>query len=372
MTTNNLKKMVSEGIETLVPYKPGKPMAELERELGIENSVKLASNENPLGSSPKAIEAIKEVLSGLNRYPDGAYYYLKEKLAKFVGVTPDMLVIGNGSNEIIELLIRTFMVEGDEAIMGSPSFAVYPIIVQGAGGTSIEVPLSKPSNGLTIDLAAMAESITDKTKLIFIANPNNPTGTIVTDTDFDAFMEKVPDNVIVCMDEAYFEYVSSPEFPDSLKYIKEGKSVVILRTFSKIYGLAGLRVGYGIAPARIADYMNRVRQPFNVSSVAEAAAMGALDDSEFVKESIEMNRKGFDFLSKELKELGVEVVPTEANFFLVKVGNGTEVYNKLLKQGVIVRPMASYNMDEYIRVTIGTEAQNKRFMEAFRHSVTDG
>lgn len=362
-TKKDLNKMVSEGIETLVPYKPGKPMAELERELGITSSVKLASNENPLGPSPMAVESVKEVLTGLNRYPDGTYYYLKEKLAEFVGVSPDMLVIGNGSNEIIELLIRTFMVEGDEAIMGSPSFAVYPIIVQGAGGVAVEVPLKE---GFVIDLVRMAEAITDKTKLIFIANPNNPTGTIVTATEFDAFMEKVPDNVIVCMDEAYFEYVSSSDFPDSIKYIKEGKSVVVLRTFSKIYGLAGLRVGYGVATKELTDYMNRVRQPFNVSTVAEAAAMGALDDTEHVANSIEMNEKGFEFLSKELSGLGYEVVPTEANFFLVKVGNGSEVYEKLLKQGVIVRPMASYNMDEYIRITIGTEAENKRFMEAFR------
>lgn len=365
-TETKINKLVSEGIENLVPYKVGKPMDELERELGITDSIKLASNENPLGPSPKAIEAVKDVLGGLNRYPDGAYFTLKDKLSTFVGVSSDMLTLGNGSNEIIELLIRTFITTGDEVIMGSPSFAVYPIIVKGAGGVAIEVPL----DDLTIDLDAMADKITDKTKLIFIANPNNPTGTIVTSVDFDRFMEKVPDNVIVCMDEAYFEYVGSREFPDSLKYVKEGRSVVILRTFSKIYGLAGLRVGYGIATREISDYMNRVRQPFNVSSVSEAAAIGALDDSDFVTKSINMNNKGFDYLSKELKNLGFEVEPTEANFFLVKVGNGTEVYNKLLAKGVIVRPMKSYNMDEYLRITIGTEKENKRFIEAFK-SVTD-
>ncbi len=249
---NTLDLNVPERIESLVPYPPGKPIEELERELGITGSIKLASNENPIGPSAKAISAIKEAADGVNRYPDGSAYYLKEKLSKRLGVGADSIFIGNGSNEIIELLVVIFAASGGEVVYPEPSFAVYPIAVKAAGATGVPVPLT---DGFKIDLEAMAARITPKTSLVFIANPNNPTGTMVGAREFDAFMEKVPASVIVCMDEAYAEYVTGQGYPDTLKYVKEGRAVIGLRTFSKIYGLAGLRVGYGFAPPEIIKYL---------------------------------------------------------------------------------------------------------------------
>lgn len=356
----------SNGVESLVPYPPGKPIEELERELGISGSIKLASNENPLGPSKKAVDAIAGALKNLHRYPDGSCYYLKERLSERLGVPEDMLIIGNGSNEIIELLIRTFLGNGGEAVMGEPSFAVYPLAVQAAGAVARKVALTKD---LRHDLQAMAKAVTEKTRLVFIANPNNPTGTINTAGEFDAFMKALPDGVIVCVDEAYFEFVRDRAFPDSLKYVKDGRPVVVLRTFSKIYGLAGLRVGYGISHPGIIDYMNRVRQPFNVNSLAQVAALAALGDDAHLEKTRENNEKGLAYLFKELGKTGLECVPTEANFFLVKVGDGLGVYNALLKKGVIVRPMASYGLPEYIRVTVGLPDENARFIRAFTEAV---
>lgn len=346
-------------IDSLVPYPPGKPIEELERELGIKGSIKLASNENPLGPSPLAVKAVEAALAGLHRYPDGSSHYLKEKLSARLGVPGDMLTFGNGSNEIIELLIRTYLGRGAEAVMGEPSFAVYPLVVQAAGGVARRVPLK----GFTHDLDAMAEGITEATRLIFIANPNNPTGTIVSGAAFERFLKRVPDGVIVCMDEAYIEYVRSPEFPDSLKYVREGWPVVVLRTFSKIYGLAGLRIGYGVAHPEITDYINRVRQPFNVNSLAQVAALAALDDAGHLDNSVANNTKGLEYLLNAMDELGYECVPTEANFLLIKVGDGKGVYERLLKKGVIVRPMASYGLDKYIRVTVGLPDELRRFVD---------
>jgi histidinol-phosphate aminotransferase len=358
----SVKKLVSDEIEALVPYPPGKPMEELERELGIKNSIKLASNENPLGPSPKAVKAITDALKNLNRYPDGGCFYLKERLAKKIGVKPDNLIIGNGSNEIIELVIRTFLRPGEDVVMGSPSFAVYPLAVPAAGGKAIQVSLKN----LTHDLDAMADAVTERTKIIFIANPNNPTGTIVTKKQLDKFCERLPSDVVLVLDEAYYEFVTDSEFPSSLDYLKKGANVVILRTFSKIYGLAGLRIGYGIASEALNRYMNKVRQPFNVNSLAQIAAMAALDDEEHLKKSQKNNIDGLDFLFNEVKAMGFECVPTQANFFLMKVGKGKEIYDALLRQGVIVRPMGSYGLDEYIRVTVGLPEENKRFVETLK------
>lgn len=357
-----IKKFVSDEIEALVPYPPGKPMEELERELGIKGSIKLASNENPLGPSPKAVDAVSKALKNLHRYPDGGCYYLKERLAKRLGVKPENLIIGNGSNEIIELVVRTFLRPGEEAVMGNPSFAVYPLVIPVAGGKSVLVPLKN----LTHDLDAMADAITEKTKIVFIANPNNPTGTMVAKKELDRFCARMPEDVILVLDEAYYEFVTSKDFPNSFEYLKEGRNVVILRTFSKIYGLAGLRIGYGIAPEKLVFYMNKVRQPFNVNSLAQIAAMAALDDDGHLKRSQQNNREGLAYLFGELKAMGLEYVPTQANFFLIKVGKGKEIYDALLRQGVIVRPMASYGLGEYIRVTVGTAEENKRFVEAIR------
>lgn len=365
---NTLGLKVPASIASLVPYPPGKPIEELERELGISGSIKLASNENPIGPSAKALEAIKDAAGSVNRYPDGSAYYLKEKLSKRLGLNTDSIFIGNGSNEVIELLVAIFAASG-EVVFPEPSFAVYPIAIKAAGATGVPVPLR---DDFTIDLEAMADKIGPKTSLVFIANPNNPTGTMVKASEFSAFMERVPESVIVCMDEAYAEYVTNDAYPDTLKYVKQGRAVIGLRTFSKIYGLAGLRVGYGFAPPEIIGYLERVRQPFNVNSLAQAGAVSALDDDEHVRRSREVNIEGLKYLYAELDKLSVEYVPTEANFFLIKVGDGKGVYDALLKTGVIVRPMASYNLNEYIRVTVGLPQENERFIEALAVVLAQG
>lgn len=360
-----LNLQVPQNISSLVPYPPGKPIEELERELGITGSIKLASNENPLGPSKKAIEAASRALAGLHRYPDGSCYYLKEKLSSMLGVSGEMITFGNGSNEIIELLIRAFLRPGDEAVMGEPSFAVYPIAIKAAGGAARPVPLKDMRH----DLKAMAAAITSKTRLVFIANPNNPTGTMVSGAEFAEFMGKVPDGVIVCVDEAYYEFVRGGDFPDTLSYINEGRAVLMLRTFSKIYGLAGLRIGYGVAHPELIGFMDRVRQPFNVNTLAQVAAIAALDDREHLEKTRENNARGLQHLMGELRGMGYECVDTEANFFLVRVGDGKGVYESLLRKGVIVRPMASYGMPEYIRITVGLPEENRRFLGAFREAV---
>ncbi len=359
-TKRGLKVPVSGDIASLVPYPPGKPIEELERELGIKGSIKLASNENPLGPSRKAVEAIAGALNNLHRYPDGSCFYLKEKLAGRLGVSSGEIILGNGSNEIIELLIRAYLRSGDEAVMADPSFAVYPIVVKSVGATAVTVPLREMRH----DLREMSRAVNKKTRVVFIANPNNPTGTIVTSREFEEFIGSVPEECIVCVDEAYFEFVRSMEYPRTIEYVKAGRPVVLLRTFSKVYGLAGLRVGYGVAHPELVDYMNRVRQPFNVNSLAQAAAIAALDDLEHLKRTLENNMAGLDYLYGAIAALGFEYVPAEANFFLIKVGNGKKVYEDLLKKGVIVRPMAGYNMPEYIRVSVGLPEENRRFIEA--------
>lgn len=355
--------IVSEGIKSLVPYPPGKPIEELERELGITGSIKLASNENPLGPSKKAVKAVAKALAGLHRYPDGSCYYLKNALSEKTGMPTENIIFGNGSNEIIELLIRTLLRPGDEAVMGNPSFAVYPLVVQAAGGVAVQVPLKKD---LTHDLDAMSRAVTKKTRLVFVCNPNNPTGTIVRAKELKRFLLVLPKDVIVCMDEAYFEFVNDKNFPDSLSFVKEGLPVVVLRTFSKIYGLAGLRIGYGIADAGIIDYLGRVRQPFNVNSLAQAGALAALKDTAHLVKTQKVNADGIRYLFGELKSLGYECVDTEANFFLVKVGDGRGIYDALLKKGVIVRPMNSYGLGEYIRITVGLPAENRRFIKEMK------
>ncbi|MFQ5480814.1 MAG: histidinol-phosphate transaminase [Thermodesulfobacteriota bacterium] len=355
-----MRLKVSKDIEELVPYPPGKPMEELARELGITGIVKMASNENPIGPSPKAVKAVTEALSGLNRYPDGGSYYLRKRLSEVLSVPMDRIITGNGSNEIIELLIRTFLAPGDEVIMGEPSFAVYPLVTKAAGGISVQVPLKE----MTIDLPAMREAVTDKTRIVFIANPNNPTGTAVKSGELSAFIESMPDDVIICLDEAYREYVRSNDYGESLPCLDSSKAVIILRTFSKIYGLSGLRAGYGIAPAEMVNYLNRVRQPFNMNSLAQAAALAAVDDLEHVEKSRRVNAEGIEYLFGELDKMGLQYVPTEANFFLIKVGRGMDVYNALLKKGVIVRPMESYGLGSYIRLTVGIEKENFRFIRS--------
>jgi len=340
------------------PYVPGKPIEELERELGIENSIKLASNENPVGPSPAALEAIGDALEDINRYPDGSGYYLKRALSEKLAVTEDELILGNGSNELIDIAVRTFMSDGDEAIMATPSFVVYGMAVQSVGGKAVHVPLKNYAH----DLAAMAEAIAPRTKMVFIANPNNPTGTINTKFEFERFMEKVPGDILVVLDEAYYEYVTDPDYADSMQYLVSDRNVLILRTFSKIYGLAGLRIGYGIAKKTILIDMNRLREPFNTNSVAQKAAVAALFDTDHVENSRNVNESGKKYLYSEFADMGVEYVQTEANFVYIPVEHSIDLYENLLRKGVIIRPMGP----KAIRVTIGLPEENRRFIEAFR------
>jgi len=357
---------VPEYIKAIEPYVPGKPVEELERELGVKGAIKLASNENPIGPSPLALRAIREGLDDINRYPDGGCYHLRDALSRRLGVDRGCLIFGNGSNEIIELAVRTFLMPGDETIMAQPSFVVYPLITQAAGGRSIVVPLKEWRH----DLEVMASMVTDRTRIIFIANPNNPTGTINTRAEMDSFMRDIPEGVLIVIDEAYHEYVTSDDYPDSLDYLRQGRDVLILRTFSKIYGLAGLRIGYGISRPEIIDAMERVRQPFNINALAQRAALAALEDSGHLRRSREVNEEGKEFLYGELRSLGIEYVPTEANFIylILKEGNAGIVYNELLRHGVIVRPVG----DRYIRVTIGLPQENIRMIEGFKRLMDKG
>jgi histidinol-phosphate aminotransferase len=356
---------VPEYIRTLIPYAPGKPIEEVEREIGIFNSIKLASNENPLGPSPAALDAMREKLAQLHLYPDGDCFYLKRGLAAKLNVAPEQLIFGNGSNEIIELAIRTFMRPGDEAVMARQAFVVYKLIVQAVGGVSQEVPL----RNFTHDLEAIGAAISARTRIVFLANPNNPTGTIFHKAAWEKFLKRIRSDVFIIVDEAYFEYVEAADYPNSLDYHQQGKALLTLRTFSKLYGLAGLRIGYGIADKEIISLMHRVRQPFNVNAPAQWGALAALDDREHVRRSLENNRQGVNYLTAEFARLGIEYVPSHANFILLRVGKGEDVFNRLLAQGIIVRPMAGYQFPEYLRVTIGTMRENRKFIDGLRKAV---
>lgn len=362
-----MRRLVSENIETLMPYTPGKPIEETERELGITNIIKLASNENSLGPSKKALKAIKKALKNLHLYPDANCYYLKEKLAKFHNVHPDQLILGNGSNDIIDLSVRTFCSPGDEVITSEMSFIMFYISAQAQNCVQKIVKMKN----YTFDLDAIKAEITDRTKMIYIANPNNPTGTYVTKNELDNFLRSIPEDIVVGIDEAYYEYVVAKDYPfDTIKYIKDRPNTIIMRTFSKIYGLAGIRIGYGITDAKLANYINRVRQPFNISTLAQVAAMAALDDKAHVRKSRKMNREGMEYLTKELTALGFTVIPSQANFLLIDLHkDATELYEKVLRLGVIVRPMKGFNMPTGIRVTIGTMEENKRFIDALKQSL---
>jgi len=359
----NIVDQVPEHIRMLVPYAPGKPIEEVEREYGIANSVKLASNENPLGPSPKAVSTIKERLDQLHLYPDGDCFYLKTGVAKKLGVVPEQLIFGNGSNEIIELAVRTFMRPGDEAVMAQQAFVVYQLVVQAVGGISRAVPL----RDFVHDLDAIARAITPKTRIVFLANPNNPTGTIYRREAWERFLRKLSPEILTIVDEAYFEYVEDTDYPDSLRYHQSGKTLLSLRTFSKLYGLAGLRIGYGIGSNQeVIGLMHRVRQPFNVNAAAQWGALAALGDSDHVRRSLEVNHEGVGFLTREVAKLGLGQVPSCANFILIRVENGDEVFEQLLRQGVIVRPMGVYQLPQYVRVTVGTMEENRKFIEALR------
>lgn len=358
-----MSELVGENIRRLKPYSPGKPIEEVEREFGIRDIVKMASNENPLGPSPKALAAMLEALNKVALYPDASCFYLKKALAAHWGVGEDELFIGNGSDEIIHYAGVTFLSPGDEVIQADPSFVRYESAAVLNGCDCILVPL----RDFTHDLDAMADRITDRTRLIFVANPNNPTGTAVTQGDVERFMARLPDRVIAIFDEAYYEYVESTEFPNMLDCVRAGANVIVLRTFSKIYGLAGLRIGYGIARPEIIQCLNQVREPFNVNSIAQAGALASLGDPEQVERSRRVNSEGKRYLYREFEAMGLPYVPTEANFVLVDIKRDCRpVFTELLKRGVIVRTGDIFGLPTFFRVTIGMEADNRRFVETLR------
>ena len=354
-------------IRAIAPYQPGKPISELAREMGIEEAgiIKLASNENPLGVSPLARRAIEATLADLARYPDGNGFGLKQALSRRHDVPQERIVLGNGSNDVLEMAARAFLAPGLEAVYSQHAFAVYPLAVQAAGATGIEVPAQDYGH----DLAAMRRAVTPRTRLAFIANPNNPTGTLVRARELEAFIEGLPREVLVVLDEAYNEYLAEAFRSDSIGWLKRFTNLVVTRTFSKVYGLAGLRVGYAFAAAGVADLMNRVRQPFNVNSVALAAATSALDDAGFVRKSFELNRSGMRQLTDGFKRLAIEHIPSYGNFVSFRVKDAAGVFQKLLGAGVIVRPIASYGMPQHLRVTVGLELENARFLAALERAL---
>jgi histidinol-phosphate aminotransferase len=352
--------LVIPTIEGLAPYEGGKPIEELARELGITDAVKLASNENPLGPSPRAMEAVRRVLTESHRYPDGAAFNLREKLAQKHGVSRDEILLGCGSNELLDLAVRTFCTPEHHIVFAEPAFVVYRIAALASGIPFTDVPLTP---GLVHDLPAMAAAVKPQTRVMFVANPNNPTGTHVGRAAVEKLLREVPPEVIIVMDEAYLEYADAPDYPDSLELRGLRERLMVCRTFSKIYGLASLRVGYAVAPRAIIDYMNRVRAPFNVSSVAQAAALAALDDQDHLQTARSLNAKERKRLTETLSSRGLAVAPSQANFVLVDVKRPARaVYDALLKKGVIVRPFAS--LPSSLRVTVGTERENDRFLSA--------
>jgi histidinol-phosphate aminotransferase len=366
----DVRHLVPEWIRTLTPYPPGKPIEEVEREIGIQGSIKLASNENPLGPSPRAVAAVAAALSGMHLYPDGSAFYLRRRLAERHRVSPDDILVGNGSNEIIELIVRTFLRPRDEAVMADQAFVIYRMVVQAVAATPRVIPL----RNFTHDLEAMAEAVTPRTRLVFLANPNNPTGTIFRRREWKAFLRALPPRqLIVVADDAYADYVEDPEYPDTVAERGDGSvPVVTLRTFSKLYGLAGLRIGYAVAPGAVIEAMQRIRQPFNVNALALVGALAALDDQEHVRRTLEVNHQGMRMLSTAFDRLGLPFVPSAANFVLVRVGQGLTVYQRLLQRGVIVRPMDGYSLPEYLRVTIGLPEENRRFVEALESVLREG
>jgi len=361
-----LQHLIPPWLASLVPYQPGKPVEEVEREYGIRDSIKLASNENPLGPSPRAVEALRGALAGIHRYPDGGGFYLKQRLAAKLGVSTDQIALGNGSNEILEFVARTFLRPGEDAVMSEQAFVVYASVVQSAAG----IPRAVPLREFTHDLDAIAAAVRKSTRLVFLGNPNNPTGTIYPRAAFERLLERLPKDVVVVADDAYAEYVSDPEYPRTLDYLRPDRLLITLRTFSKIYGLAGLRIGYGIGPAELVAALERIRQPFNVNVLGQVAALAALDDDEHVERSRRANREGMLFLERELTRLGLAYVPSQANFVLVRVGAGGEVYERLLRRAVIVRPMGGYGFPEHVRVTVGTAEENRRFVDALEGALS--
>jgi len=352
---------IPDSIAKIAPYVAGKPIAAVEREYGIANSIKLASNENPLGPSPKAMQAVAEAIANIHRYPDEPGYDLLNSLAAHLKVRPAQIVTGNGSDEILGFLSRALLAPGDDVIVPTPSFLMYTIVAQTAGARRIEVPLKD----MAIDLTGVLAAVTSRTRMIFICNPNNPTGTTVTQDAFGCFLDALPSDLVVVVDEAYAEFVRQTECARGYFWLKHKTPVVVLRTFSKAYGLAGLRIGYGVMPEALADLLNRVRMPFNVNSLAQAAAVAALDDKAFLQRTVELVHQSLDFLYAELDKRKIRYFKTQSNFFLIDVArDGHRVFEQLLRQGVIVRGMRAYGYPNYIRVNIGRPAENQKLLDA--------
>ena len=356
-------------VRSIAPYQPGKPISELAREMGLDqrNIIKLASNENPRGIGPRTRAAIDAALAEIARYPDGNGFELKSALAARYGVDPGAIVLGNGSNDVLELVAAAFLGPGRAAVMSQHAFAVYPLATQARGARSIVVPAKNYAH----DLETMARAVDDETYVIWAANPNNPTGTYARADEVEAFLRRVPERVLVVLDEAYNEYLTPDLRGDSVKWLKRHPNLILTRTFSKAYGLAGLRAGYAFAHASVADVMNRVRQPFNVNSLALAAATAALDDMAFVARSYAENLQGLRQLEEGAERLGLEYIPSHGNFLAVRVGAAAEIYKRLLRRGVIVRPVGGYQLPEHLRVTVGTPEENEKFLAALAASLKD-
>jgi len=360
-----------ENIHSITPYPPGKPMDELEREYGVKNSIKLASNENPWGPSPKAIQAVQEAALNLHRYPDGSSYYLLQAIAQKEGVDPSQIVLGNGSNEVIEFLVKAYVETGDEVITSHPSFLMYQKFVQVRGGKNVIIPLKEMKH----DLDAILKNINERTKLVFLDNPNNPTGTAINRAEFNDFLGNVPDTVLVALDEAYVDFMEDDEKIDLhplLSAVNDQCGVVALRTFSKAYGLAGLRVGYGLMAQNVAESLHKVRQPFNINSPAQAGAQAAIEDVDYFNKIVIDTCKGREFLRGEVEKLGCISYPSHTNFFLIDVcGDATRLYEAMLYKGVIIRSMKAYGYANFIRLTVGTEAENSRFISSLKVCLKD-
>lgn len=373
-TTVDFKTLAVTGVQALQPYQPGKPIEELERELGISNILKLASNENPLGASPKAQAALATALKSLELYPDGSGYQLKAAIADKFGLQSVQITLGNGSNDVLDIIARAFLDNSRAAVFSEYAFAVYPIVIQ-AVGAELQPAKANPSTHDTMpyghNLVNLAAKITDKTRVVFIANPNNPTGTWLGKEELHSFLSRVPEDVIVVIDEAYTEYVTDPTFPNALAWLAEFPNLIVTRTFSKIYGLAGLRVGYAASNPAIADMLNRVRQPFNVNSLALAAAQAALGDDDFLERSVATNAAGLQQWFAACAENGWEYIPTAGNFITINMQRpAAPLYEALLREGVIVRPIGGYGLPQHLRITVGTEAQNTRCINALQKVLT--
>jgi histidinol-phosphate aminotransferase len=362
-----LTDLVLPTVAALKPYEPGKPIEEVQRELGLTGVVKLASNENPLGPSPMAVAALRAAIDDLNRYPDGGSVQLTRKIADHHKVTPDHIFLGCGSVEILNLLAYLFIRPGLNAITSEHAFAIYELADAASGG----VTKTAPMKDYTFDLDAMGDLIDQHTRVIWLANPNNPTGTIYKRDAWERLLARLPDHVVIVADEAYFEFVRDPDYPNALNYLERIPNLIVLRTFSKIFGMAGLRVGYGVAHPEMVNLLNNVRQPFNINLLAQAAVLAAMDDDEHVRRTLQVNLEGIEYLEREFRRLEIPFVPTQGNFFLVDVGDGVKVFNALLRKGVIVRPMHGYKFPRHVRISVGLPEENRKLIAALEQVLSE-